>query len=510
VTDPIRILIIEDSDDDAVLMLRTLTRSGFEPTWERVQTAEEMRTALDKNTFDAIISDYQLPAFNAPQALEIARHSGLDLPFIVVSGNIGEETAVQMMRAGAHDYIMKGNLSRLPEAIRRELRDAEVRAERRKTELALQASQEQIQTRLNQLTVLHDIDLAITSFSDLDRIVRPILTHITELAGLDAAVLLMPKQNTSGLSIIAQAGILKNDFPTSGKNWEEIISQLSFNENRGFFLADLTKNTLDIPVLTRHSFKSCAVLPLNAKEIVRGILLILSSQSGLFDDGWQDFLHSLAMQTAIAVENADLFSRMQLANTELTTAYEATIEGWSRALELRDKETKGHTERVTGWSLLLAQEVGMSESELVHFKRGVLLHDIGKMGIPDSILLKPGPLSDEEWVIMRQHPMYAYQLLLPIPFLRKALDIPFCHHEKWDGSGYPRGLKGEEIPLGARLFALTDVWDALTSNRPYRPAWPPSAAYRFISEQSGRHFDPQATQIFLRLVDQGALTPMKK
>src|SRR4030095_309227 len=148
--------------------------------------------------------------------------------------------------------------------------------------------------------------------------------------------------------------------------------------------------------------------------------------------------------------------------------YDSTIEGWSRALDLRDRETEGHTIRVTEMTLKIARIAGMADAELVHLKRGALLHDIGKMGIPDAILLKPDKLETEEWVIMRRHPVYAYELLLPIEYLQPSLDIPYCHHEKWDGSGYPRGLKGEQIPLAARLFAVIDVWDALRSDRPYR------------------------------------------
>ena len=191
--------------------------------------------------------------------------------------------------------------------------------------------------------------------------------------------------------------------------------------------------------------------------------------------------------------------RVDHSARELATAYERTIEGWSRALDLRDKETLGHSSRVSSQTLQLAAALGMSEEELVHVRRGSLLHDIGKMGIPDQILLKPGPLSDQEWVIMRLHPTFAHQLLEPIEYLRPALAIPYCHHEKWDGSGYPRGLKGEEIPLAARIFAVVDVWDALTSDRPYRPAWSPERALEQIRNDAGRHFDPQVVSAFLAL-----------
>jgi putative nucleotidyltransferase with HDIG domain len=188
---------------------------------------------------------------------------------------------------------------------------------------------------------------------------------------------------------------------------------------------------------------------------------------------------------------------LQRSNVELTLAYDATIEGWSHALDLRDKETEGHTQRVADLTLRLAQAMGVSDHELIHIRRGTLLHDIGKMGIPDEILRKPASLDEQEWVIMRQHPLYAYDMLSPISYLRPALDIPYCHHEKWDGSGYPRGLAGEQIPLAARLFAVVDVYDALISDRPYREAWSRKRALEYIQQQAGQHFDPEIVSTFL-------------
>jgi putative two-component system response regulator len=193
-------------------------------------------------------------------------------------------------------------------------------------------------------------------------------------------------------------------------------------------------------------------------------------------------------------------AKLERINLELQEAYEATIEGWSRALELRDSETQGHTERVTTLSLRLAQAIGLSETELTHIRRGALLHDIGKMAIPDGILLKSGPLTTEEWAIMRRHPLYAYELLLPIAYLRPALDIPYHHHEKWDGTGYPDGLQGEQIPLAARLFAVVDVWDALISDRPYRPGWSQEKVKAYLQEEAGKYFDPRIVELFLTMI----------
>ena len=192
--------------------------------------------------------------------------------------------------------------------------------------------------------------------------------------------------------------------------------------------------------------------------------------------------------------------RIELLNRELSQAYDATIEGWSRALDLRDHETEGHSRRVTDLTVRLAEAFGISGDDLVHVRRGALLHDIGKMGVPDAVLLKPGPLTDDEWAVMRRHPSYAHEMLSPVEFLRPALDIPFGHHEKWDGTGYPQGLAGEDIPLAARLFAVVDVWDALRSDRPYRRAWDAERTRGHIMALAGTHFDPQVVAVFLTLV----------
>jgi HD-GYP domain-containing protein (c-di-GMP phosphodiesterase class II) len=252
--------------------------------------------------------------------------------------------------------------------------------------------------------------------------------------------------------------------------------------------------------ISREGFQAYYALPLIAKGEVKGVMEIFHRKAITHDLEWMNFLETLAGQAAITVDNAQLFQGLQRSNLELSLAYDATIEGWSRALDLRDKETEGHTQRVTDLTLVLAVRFGVRGEDLVHTRRGTLLHDIGKMGIPDNILLKPGPLTEEEWVIMRKHPVYAYELLYPIDYLRPALDIPYCHHEKWDGSGYPRELKDDQIPLTARIFSVIDVWDAITSDRPYRPAWPKDKALEYLRAEAGRHFDPNVSKVFLGMI----------
>ena len=210
-------------------------------------------------------------------------------------------------------------------------------------------------------------------------------------------------------------------------------------------------------------------------------------------------LEALAAQTAIAIDNASLFDDLQRSNAELILAYDTTLEGWVHALDLRDNETEGHSVRVVEMADRLASAIGVPETDIVHVRRGALLHDVGKMAIPDRILLKTGALTPEEWDIMCRHPQYAYDWLSPITFLRPALAIPLSHHEKWDGTGYPHGLQGEQIPLHARIFAVVDVWDALRSERLYKPAWEEQRALDYIRAEAGAHFDPRVVEAFLHL-----------
>ncbi|NWG34613.1 MAG: GAF domain-containing protein [Chloroflexi bacterium] len=246
----------------------------------------------------------------------------------------------------------------------------------------------------------------------------------------------------------------------------------------------------------------CSILfvPVLARgKALGGIEIWESRRKREFNAGEMFLAQSMAAHAGSALENAALYEQTRLHAEELAQAYDSTLAGWARALELRDEPTEGHTRRVTELTLRLARKLGIPESDLVHIRRGALLHDIGKMGIPDSILHKPGPLTKQEQRIMRMHPHYAYEMLSTIPFLKDALHIPYCHHELWDGSGYPRGLKGEEIPLAARIFTVADNWDALTSDRPYRPAWPKEKARQYIRENTGKLFDPNVVEAFLSL-----------
>jgi len=359
---------------------------------------------------------------------------------------------------------------------------------------------EQIQQQLSHLLALHQIDLAITANFNLDITLEIILKHVKDQLAVDAASVLMINPLTYKLDYKLGIGFKTFNIERSSIKLNEDFAGRAVLDYHTASCPDLQlagKKFSRISLLAEEEFVSYCVTPLIVKGQVKGVLEVFHRRQLRFEQEWLDYFETLATQIAIAIENAILLENLQKSNRELLLAYDATIEGWSHALDLRDKETEGHSQRVTEMALKLADKIGLTEADKADLRRGALLHDIGKMGVPDSILHKSGKLTEKEWVIMRKHPIFAYQMLSPITYLKHALDICYCHHEKWDGTGYPRSLKGEEIPLTARIFAIVDVFDALTSNRPYRDTWSDEEAYRYIEEQAGKHFDPQIVKVFL-------------
>lgn len=364
-------------------------------------------------------------------------------------------------------------------------------------------AEERIQNQLQRLSALRSIDTAIASSMELDVTLNVLLEQVTSQLNVDAALVLLLNPSLNELQFAAGRGFrspsisdlhIKMGAPYAGEAalHRKMISMLD--------LARVPDNVLRAPVMTEDNFASFIAVPLEVKGRVNGVLEVFHRTRLKPDAEWWEFLEILAGQSAIAIDGVQMFERLQRSNNELVLAYDATIEGWSRAMDLRDKETEGHTQRVMDITMELARAAGIPPEQLAHIRRGALLHDIGKLGVPDEILLKPGKLTDEEWEIMRKHPVFAYEMLAPIDYLRAAIDIPYCHHEKWDGSGYPRGLKGEQIPLEARLFAVVDVWDALRSDRPYRASWPEDKVIAHILAESGTHFDPMAVDLFLKVM----------
>jgi PAS domain S-box-containing protein/putative nucleotidyltransferase with HDIG domain len=363
-------------------------------------------------------------------------------------------------------------------------------------------SEKRIQCQLERFEALRKVDLAISSSLDLRLTLDILLDQVTRHLNVDSADILLVNPASQAFEFMAGRGFRTTALQHTNLRLGEGYAGLAALERQIIRVSNLSASLGDFkraPQLTDEGFVEYLGVPLIAKGQVLGILEIFHRRHIEVDEEWMNFLESLASHAAIAVDNATMYNNSQRSNIELTMAYDDTLEGWSKALELRDQGTEGHNQRVAAMTLRLAKSLEIKTDDLLHIRRGALLHDIGKMGIPDHILLKPGPLNSEEWAIMRNHPEYAYNLLSSISYLKPSLDIPYCHHEKWDGTGYPCGLKGEQIPIFARMFAVVDVWDALLSDRPYRPAWNEDQVFSFIREQSGKHFDPLMVEAFMKL-----------
>lgn len=357
--------------------------------------------------------------------------------------------------------------------------------------------------RMLRLRSLQDIDLAITSAFDLRVVLNVLLLEATTRLSVDAAAIMLLNHHTLALEFASGRGVSQAPFKAEHMGASLNPTVRAALERRSVHLPNLSQAATEdrhLASLAKEGFVGYLAVPLVSKGQVRGVLELYHRTPLRPDAEWISFLDTLSTQAAVAIDNALIFDELQSAHIELAASYDSTLEGWGRALDLRDKETEGHARRVTETTLHLARRLGVPDADLEHIRRGALLHDMGKMGVPDAILQKPGPLDEEEWEVIRRHPTLAYEMLRPIAFLRPALDIPYAHHEKWDGTGYPRGLKGEQIPLAARIFAVVDVWDALRSERPYRAAWPEEKALSYFREQAGTHFDPRVVDAFLEMM----------
>ncbi|GLV47246.1 hypothetical protein TJA_04190 [Thermus sp. LT1-2-5] len=357
--------------------------------------------------------------------------------------------------------------------------------------------------RVEHLEALRAIDQAITSSLDLGPTLEIFLNQVMRLP-LDASACFLFHPRERALELRELRGFL-----TPKRLWPKRVLLGQGHVGKAALLGevvhvlDLGQDPGAIPeLMQKEGFVAERVYPLFAKGKLLGALAVFTRRPWNLSPEEEEFLEALVGQGAVALDNALTFQELQKSQRELEAAYELTLLGWAKAVELRDQETAGHTERVTELTLRLARALDVPEEDLDHIRRGAILHDVGKIAIPDAILLKPGPLTEEEWRVMRMHPVYAYEWLSGIPFLKKALEIPYAHHERWDGSGYPRGLKGLEIPLSARIFAVVDVYDALTSDRPYRKAWPREKALAYLKEEAGRQFDPEVVAAFLRLLEE--------
>ncbi len=362
---------------------------------------------------------------------------------------------------------------------------------------------EDAQMRLSRLTSLREIDMAISGSVDLEKTMEVLLDQLLDSLEVHAACVLEFNPITQTLGYVSSKGFQTKSLQHTSLRIGEGLAGRAAQERSLIHIPDLRiqeTSLLRSPHFEKENFITYLAHPLIAKGELVGVLEVFHRDHLIPDPEWINFLDGLARMAAIAIDRLKLFNDLSQSNLELQHAYDATIQGWARAIELRDMGTSEHSQRVVAITLNLARKMGVDENTLTHIRRGAMLHDIGKMAIPDGILLKAGKLTDDEWKLMKKHPQYAYDMLSNIEYLRPALDIPYCHHERWDGTGYPRGLAGDAIPLAARIFAVVDVWDALQSDRSYRDAWSITEAAQYLKEESGKHFDPQIVTAFLELV----------
>ena len=355
---------------------------------------------------------------------------------------------------------------------------------------------EQTQLRLQQLAVLHDIDSAILGNASLITIFDIALSHLMEQLNVHAAAVLLLNSSSGRLECVHGQGIQSLDFYKTSLLLEECLSGQFSIHNRSidiFNVFECQKTCKRADFLINRGFMVCYGVPLTIQGEIIGVIEIFNQQILDLGKSRVAFLEIIATKIAKAIINTGLFADLFGSQINLPVTDQNNLEGLSHALNLQDKETEAHSQRAAKMTVLIAKSMGIQENRLERIQRGSLLHDI------ETIINKPGPLSEDEWEVVRRHPVYAYNLIKPVSYLQSSIDIPYCHHEKWDGTGYPQGLKGEQIPIAARIFAVTDVWDALRSNRPYRSAWTANQARNYILQQSGKHFDPQVVEKFFEL-----------
>ena len=573
---PLQVLILEDSETDAELVLYELRRSGYKPAWLRVDNEADYLDSLSP-TLDVILADYSMPDFDALRALHILKSRNMDIPFIIVTGAVGEEVVAECMRQGATDYLLKDRLGRLGSAVERALQEKLFYIEKQRAVNALRENEEKYRNLFesspesitlvgldgvildcndataviagaprSQLIGKPFLDLGILDASEIPTIVErffqivsgklfepfqvKVIRNNKEIRWLEIFLSLLSRDGEIYAIQVISRDVTASKYAAEAlRSTNELLKALINAAPLAIDMVDTDGNVkLWSPAAERlFGWKADDVvgkpLPFVPEELQREVEeqirneLLGISHYGLETcrkrkDGslvdvqlWTSPLHdsdgeiigSVGILSDIT-ERKRAEQQIQALNAELLIAYDETLEGWARALDLRDNNTEDHSVRVMDLTMGLARTLGISEQDLIHIRRGALLHDIGKMGIPDAILLKPGPLTEEEWQVMRMHPAFAYDLLSGIPFLRLALDIPYCHHEKWDGSGYPRGLSGKQIPLAARIFSVVDVWDALGSDRPYREKWPDGKIVEYIRTEAGFRFDPEIVELFLK------------
>ncbi|MDO9558903.1 MAG: HD domain-containing protein, partial [Syntrophales bacterium] len=452
---PLRILIIEDSEDDTLLMVRLLQKSGYDPVYERVEAADAMNEALERQTWDIVISDYSMPHFNGLEALKLYKEKELDIPFIVVSGTIGEEIAAETMVSGAHDYVMKYNLPRLAPAIQRELRDAESRRERKRAEAELKESKTLVEA------VVENV---------------PLMIFLKEATDLRFVIL-----NRAGEELL---GYDRADL--IGKNNLDLFPP----EQAAHFMAkdrevlDGEVDMLDIPEEPILTAKKGQRLLHTRKVCIQG------------PDGATKYLLGISEDIT---ERKQAEEHLKETLEKLRKSLAGTIQVVSMTVETRDPYTAGHQRRVSNLARTIAQEMGLPNDTIDNIHIAGIVHDLGKISVPAEILSKPGKISDIEMSLIKAHSQTGYDILKDVGLPYPIAEIVLQHHERLDGSGYPQGIKDGQILLEARIISVADVVEAMASFRPYRPGFGIDVALQEIEKNAGILYDREVVEVCLKL-----------
>lgn len=461
---PLRALMIDDSEDDVLLTVRELKKGGYHLIYERIETAEDMIKALREKPWDIILCDYKMPTFDAPSAIALFMETGLDIPFIVISGTIGEETAIECMRSGAHDYFMKGKLSRLCPAIARELEDTKVRIKQKQAEKKLRQSEEKYRTILEDIQEGYfEVDAA-GNFTFFNNSTCHLLGYAPEeLEGINYRQY-TDQDNAKKLFQVFH-NVFNTELPAEGFDWQIIRK-------------DGNKRYVEASISLQKN-------PQDKKNVFRGLVRDVTERK---------------------------LAEIQLQQTleSLKNAVGATIQVLVAALEARDPYTAGHQSQVARLAVAIANEMGLSSHNIEGIRMASSIHDIGKLSIPAEILTKPTRLTDIEYEIIKEHPQSGYDMLKDIKSPWPLAQIVYQHHERMNGTGYPRNLRGNEILLEARIMAVADVVDAMSSHRPYRASLGIEAALREIEQNRGSLYDEAVVASCLRLMREKGYRHLEK
>lgn len=445
----IRVLIIEDSEDDTLLILRELRQGGYKPVYERVETESAMRAALASKEWDLILSDYNMPCFSTPEALSILKKSGIDVPFIIISGAIGEENAVQLMKEGAHDYVMKGHIQRLVPVIKRELQEAEERKSRRKAEDLYRKS-----------------DFIVNASSDMMVLINRNYVYETVNKSFCKAFKKGGPKEVVGSSVSDVWG--REIFQQEIKNY---LDRCLNGEDIS------TETWFDMPGEGRQCFETSYTPYCDNNGDITHVIMVA---------------HNITNRKIVEQELNESYQKLQ-------KALDGTVHALSTLVEMRDPYTAGHQKRVAMIARAIAQEIGLPEDYIQGIWVASLIHDVGKIRVPSDILSKPGRISKAEFELIKEHPETGYEILSKIEFPWSVADIVLQHHERMDGSGYPQGLKGNDILLASRIVGVADVVEAMTYHRPYREALGLHAALDEIKKNKGILYDPEVVDACIRI-----------